>query len=99
MNQHSKYAQGTTLLAVGTKRGLFLLSSKDRETWEIEATPLKGRRIFNAILDQRKVNRLFATENGIFFGTFLRYTDAFVQTCRQPIISILLARDIVPVQI
>jgi photosystem II stability/assembly factor-like uncharacterized protein len=93
MNQHSKYAQGTTFLAVGTKRGLFLLSSKDRETWEIEATSLKGRRIFNAILDQRKGHRLFAAENGDFFGTFLRYSDDFGQTWQEPESGIQFPKD------
>jgi len=93
MTQHSKYAQGTTLLAVGTKRGLFLLSSKDRESWEIEATSLKGRRIFNATLDQREDHRLFAAENGDFFGSFLRYSDDFGQTWQEPESGIQFPQD------
>lgn len=93
MNRNSKYAQGTILLAVGTKRGLFLLSSKDRETWEIEATSLKGTRVFNAILDQRKGQRLFATDNGDFFGTFLRYSDDFGQTWQEPESGIQFPKD------
>src|ERR1700726_2796090 len=84
MNHNSKYASGTILLVVGTKRGLFLMTSKDRETWEIEATSLKGTRVFNAILDQREGQRLFATDNGDFFGTFLRYSDDFGQTWHDP---------------
>ena len=72
MNHRKAYAPGTVLLLVGTKRGLFVLTSRDRETWEVESTALKGRRIFFATLDQRDGQRLFAADNGDFFGTFLR---------------------------
>src|SRR5215467_9091785 len=78
------YTPGTLLLMVGTKRGLFLLTSRDRKTWEVEATTLKGHRVFYATLDQRSGSRLFATDNGDFFGTFLRYSDDFGQTWSEP---------------
>jgi len=78
------YAKGTVLVLVGTKRGLFLLSSRDRERWDIEATALQGRRIFYAILDQRAGHRMFAADNGDFFGTFVRYSDDFGQTWQTP---------------
>ncbi len=78
------YAKGTILLTVGTKRGLFLLSSSDRQTWDIETTTLKGQRVFYAILDQRKGHRMFAAENGDFFGSFVRYSDDFGQTWQTP---------------
>ena len=84
MNHHRTYTPGTVLVLVGTKRGLFLLTSKDRETWEVESTALKGRRIFYSILDQRSSHRLFAAENGDFFGSFLRYSDDFGQTWQEP---------------
>jgi photosystem II stability/assembly factor-like uncharacterized protein len=84
MIQHRPYAQGTMLVLVGTKRGLFVLTSSDRETWNIEAPTLKGRRIFSAILDQRNGYRLFAAENGDFFGSFLRYSDDFGHTWHEP---------------
>lgn len=78
------FPQGSTVLAVGTKRGLFLLASRDREKWSVESVSLKGRRIFHAILDQRAGHRLFAAENGDFFGSFLRYSDDFGQTWQEP---------------
>jgi len=84
MSRQSAYAPGTMLVLVGTKRGLFLLTSRDRETWDVEATTLKGQRIFYAALDQRNGQRLFAAENGDFFGTFLRYSDDFGQTWQEP---------------
>lgn len=84
MQGQQKYPQGTVLVMVGTKRGLFLLSSRDRENWEVEATSLRSSRIFNAALDQRDGHRMFATDNGDFFGTFLRYSDDFGETWHEP---------------
>ncbi|PWT75661.1 MAG: glycosyl hydrolase [Chloroflexi bacterium] len=75
---------GDTVLLVGTKRGLFLLSSGDRETWTCESPSLGGRRIYSAVLDQRAGTRIFAAENGDFFGTFLRYSDDLGSTWHEP---------------
>ena len=88
MNHRKAYSPGTVLVLVGTKRGLFLLTSRDRETWEVESTALNGRRIFFATLDQRDGQRLFAAENGDFFGSFLRYSDDFGQTWHDPEVGI-----------
>ncbi len=84
MTHSQTYKPGTIVLLVGTKRGLFLLSSEDRATWQIAEPFLTGRRIYNAALDQRDGQRLFAAENGDFFGTFLRYSDDFGQTWQEP---------------
>lgn len=84
MSRHSAYSPGTVLVLVGTKRGLFLLTSRDRESWDVETTTLKGRRIFYAALDQRNGQRLFAADNGDFFGSFLRYSDDFGQSWQEP---------------
>lgn len=84
MADSTSFAPGTVLVMVGTKRGLFILSSKDRVKWEVSAPLLKGHRIFNATLDQRNGHRLFAADNGDFFGNFLRYSDDFGQTWHEP---------------
>jgi photosystem II stability/assembly factor-like uncharacterized protein len=84
MTQHTTYPQGTVVVLVGTKRGLFILSSQDRSKWDIAPPTLKGRRIFHAILDSRNGQRLFAAENGDFFGSFLRYSDDFGATWHEP---------------
>ena len=84
MNQQRPYASGTMLVMVGTKRGLFILSSRDRERWEISTPTLKGHRIFYATLDQRSGCRLFAADNNDFFGSFVRYSDDFGQTWQEP---------------
>ena len=50
MNHRKTYEPGTVVLLVGTKRGLFLLTSSDRERWEVETTELKTSRVFFATL-------------------------------------------------
>ncbi len=84
MTYQKAYPQGTVVVSVGTKRGLFLVTSQDRAHWNVEATTLQGRRIYHAIFDQRDGCRLFAAENGDFFGSFLHYSDDFGQTWREP---------------
>jgi photosystem II stability/assembly factor-like uncharacterized protein len=78
------YAPGTTLLLAGTKRGLFLLSSRDRHCWNVDRHTMKGTVVYNAALDQRNGRRIFATDNGAFFGTFLRYSDDMGETWQEP---------------
>jgi photosystem II stability/assembly factor-like uncharacterized protein len=77
------YAPGTTLLFAGTKRGLFMLSSEDRRCWTVERQLSKGSRVFNSYYDQRS-GRLFAADNGDFFGSFLRYSDDMGETWVEP---------------
>ena len=84
MAQRKRYTAGTIMLTVGTKRGLFLLTSTDRTHWTIENTALNDTRVFYAILDPRADYRLFATDNGDFFGAFLRYSDDFGQSWQEP---------------
>lgn len=92
MGNHS-FDDGTVVLMVGTKRGLFLLSSKDRKSWSIEEPTLANTRIFNAKLDQRKSARMFAADNGSFFGSFLRYSDDFGGEWKEPKQGIQFAED------
>lgn len=89
----SKYPAGTVLLLAGTKRGLFLLSSKDRREWTVEAQPIKGTRVYNAFLDTRNGRRMWAADNGDFFGNFLRYSDDFGDTWQEPSQGIQFSED------
>ena len=85
MPARDPYAPGTVVLLAGTKRGLFVLHSQDRKSWTCEPALLRGNRIYNATLDQRGGRRrLFAADNGAFFGAFLRYSDDFGQTWHEP---------------
>ncbi len=84
MASRLRHPSGTFVLMVGTKRGLALLTSRDRRTWQVEGPYLAGRRVFNAALDQRDGCRLYAAENGDFFGNFLRYSDDLGETWQEP---------------
>ncbi len=84
MFRRSEYPKGSVILVVGTKKGLFLFSSVDRQSWNVQSPLLKGHRIFYAVLDQRRGTRLFAADNADFFGSFLRYSDDFGESWHEP---------------
>lgn len=84
MAARRKYPRGTVLLLVGTKRGLFLFSSRDRRSWTADRPHLEGRRVYHAALDLRRGPRLFAADNGDFFGSHVRYSDDFGRTWKEP---------------
>ena len=84
---------GDTVLLVGTKRGLFQLSSPDRENWTCEAPYLPGHRIYSSVLDQREGTRLYVADNGDFFGSFVRYSDDFGRTWHEPERGIAFAEE------
>lgn len=79
-----QFIPGTTVLLVGTKRGLFICTSRDREKWQIEPTGLNNQPVFYAILDQRDSHRIFAAENTEIFGSFIHYSDDFGETWQDP---------------
>ena len=84
MSSASAFQSGATVILLGTKRGLFAVTSPDRRSWDCQPMGLEGRRIFNAVLDQRSGKRMFAAENGDWFGSFVRYSDDFGQTWQEP---------------
>jgi len=81
---NASFSPGTYVLLAGTKRGLFIFTSPDRENWTNQGQTLKGTRVFNAALDTRGEPRMYATDNGAFFGNFLRYSDDFGETWQEP---------------
>src|SRR5690242_8823027 len=84
MADQTRLASGTTVLLLGTKRGLFMVTSRDRKTWDVTEPMLPGKMIYNAVLDQRAGSRIFAADNDVFFGQFLRYSDDFGATWQEP---------------
>ncbi|HLZ21193.1 MAG TPA: hypothetical protein VKQ30_03625 [Ktedonobacterales bacterium] len=78
------FSSGTTMVLLGTKRGLFAVTSADRQTWTSAPMGLTGNRIYYSMLDQRQGKRLFAAENNDFFGSFLKYSDDFGETWQEP---------------
>ncbi len=79
-----KYPKGTVVLAIGTKRGLFLFTSRDRRTWKPSGLHLVGQRVYHAFLDLRRGARLFAAANSDFFGSRIRYSDDLGKTWAEP---------------
>jgi photosystem II stability/assembly factor-like uncharacterized protein len=55
------------VLPVGTRKGLFLLSSDDRRSWEVEGPLLEGWSVYHAIVDPRN-DALVAATNNFFYG-------------------------------
>lgn len=88
MTDTSQHPDGAVILCVGTKRGLFVLSSPDRRTWSVDRHALKGSRVYNAVLDSRNGRRMYAADNGSFFGSFLRYSDDLGETWQEPEVGI-----------
>ena len=84
MSSATTYAPGTHVLLVGTKRGLFILTSRDRVEWSCHEQAFPNFRVYNAVLDQRDGQRLYAAANGDFFGSYIRYSDDFGQTWQEP---------------
>src|SRR5581483_8594095 len=95
MVSRKQFSTGTVMLLVGTRRGLFLITSQDREHWQIEATKLETlpSRIYYPIFDARNNYRLFVADNGDFFGSFVRYSDDFGQTWLEPRTGIQFPRE------
>lgn len=79
------YPSGTAILLAGTKRGLFLFTSKDRARWKSEGPIFTGGLIYNAGLDQRGGKpRIFAADNHFVYGAQIRYSDDFGRTWIEP---------------
>jgi photosystem II stability/assembly factor-like uncharacterized protein len=57
----------STLLLIGTKKGLFLLTSADRAKWEMHGPFSPGKEINHVIYDARN-KRIHATANDAWFG-------------------------------
>ncbi len=45
---------------------------------------LGGSPVYNGILDQRSSPRMYAAENQGFFGSYVKYSDDFGETWKQP---------------
>lgn len=63
------------LLPVGTRKGLFLLHSDDRQSWDVEGPLLPGWAVYHAIVDQRDGTLHAATNNAFYGATVHRSND------------------------
>src|SRR4051794_17848854 len=63
------------LLPVGTRKGLFLLRSDDRKTWDVEGPLLEGWSVYHAMVDPRDGTLHAATNNPFYGATVHRSPD------------------------
>lgn len=67
------------LVLVGTKKGLLLFTSADRERWQTRGPFLRGKEVYHAICDPR-TGRIFATSNDAWFGSEIVFSDDLGET-------------------
>jgi photosystem II stability/assembly factor-like uncharacterized protein len=72
----AKPKKGDTVVIVGTRKGLFLLSSKDRRTWQSSGPFFEGDTVRHAILDPRDGKTIYAAVTSEHWGAVVaRSTD------------------------
>lgn len=59
---------------VGTRKGLFTLSSDDRRKWEVDGPTLKGWEVFHAVADPRD-GAIYAATNSPVYGATVHRSD------------------------
>jgi len=75
----------TVVLAVGTRKGLFLLKSgKERSAWELAGPFLNGQEVNHATIDPR-TRTLYATANSPWFGNAVASSPDLGATWREGI--------------
>jgi photosystem II stability/assembly factor-like uncharacterized protein len=65
----------TTLLLIGTRRGLLLATSPDRRAWTLSAPALEGREVFHAFRDERTGHLWAASAHRVWGSHVHRSTD------------------------
>ncbi|MHB8510956.1 MAG: WD40/YVTN/BNR-like repeat-containing protein [Actinomycetota bacterium] len=71
-----RIASGSTVLLVGTNRGLFMFTSPDRRRWRSHGPILSSGEIYNGIVDTRSEKpRVYAADNHFVFGARVLYSD------------------------
>jgi photosystem II stability/assembly factor-like uncharacterized protein len=60
--------KSSTLLLAGTKKGLFIFTTNDRNRWELSGPLQPGKEINHAVFDGRS-GRIYATANDAWFGS------------------------------
>jgi photosystem II stability/assembly factor-like uncharacterized protein len=82
---HVDARQGDVLLLVGTMKGAFLLSSRNRKDWSVGGPYFPGRAIYALIHDQRNGrNRIWAAVNSSFWGSYLSSTENLGRNWTEP---------------
>jgi len=69
--------KGSTLLLVGTKKGLFIFHSRSRKDWKLLGPSFEGYPVFHAVHDERGGGAMYAAVNSTHWGPTLCRTRSF----------------------
>ena len=70
-------AKGETVVSVGTRKGLFLIHSRDRRRWKVEGPFFEGVDVHHAILDPRDGRTLWAAVTSGHWGPSVQRSRDF----------------------
>ena len=65
-------AKGSTVVTVGTKKGVFVAHSRDRKRWKMEGPFFEGVECYHALLDPRDGKTLWAAPASMHWGPTIR---------------------------
>jgi hypothetical protein len=69
--------KGDTVLAIGTRKGLFFASSRDRRKWRLSEPHFAGIAVPHAILDPRDGRTVYASVDSNHWGPTIQRTTTF----------------------
>jgi len=73
------------LLAIGTRKGLFLATSQDRKAWSIERAPLASDEVYAVGIDTRRATpRLLASSVSNHWGPSVAHSDDLGKSWQEP---------------
>ena len=73
------------LLAIGTRKGLFIATSQDRKTWSIERAPLASDEVYAVGIDTRRATpRLLASSFSNHWGPSVAHSDDLGKSWQEP---------------
>lgn len=73
------------LLAIGTRKGLYLATSQDRQAWSIERAPLASDEVYAVGIDTRRATpRLLASSFSNHWGPSVAHSDDLGKSWQEP---------------
>jgi photosystem II stability/assembly factor-like uncharacterized protein len=80
----AKPKKGDTVVIAGTRKGLFLLHSKDRRTWQSSGPFFQGLTVRHAILDPQDGKTVYAAVTSEHWGSIVARSTDFGATWKIP---------------
>jgi len=73
---HQPVSSQPVFLWIGTRKGAFVLRSKDRATWKTEGPHFRGTEVNHITPDPRDPRRVYAAVNSAWFGAHIHASAA-----------------------